>query len=626
MYKLFLSARSSSKTKSGSNNNNKNNDNDNNNNNGEEPDVAAKKDCDDDYTENGIPFAVTVHDSFLWGDDECSALEGEDEGEFERLWAQLDLQQQQQQQQPRIQPHQLYGLPPWMCQQQQQQQQEPRRLFPSILPQHHRHQQQHHPSFAATHQIVSDEEEREENEEEKRQEGENEEQNHSISNTGVATILSELTAMERTNNLPLERAKKTDKTDQPQPAFERWSIHDEEGERMEEYLIPEETSCMTPVDTCTTTDRKEVSSSQECSLSSPTSYDNRTGGDMDMNGSVPTDITPPPLPNRPTTPAAVPHHRPAPTLLVRQEPITPRSSTPATTTSTAATRPVRNLTTTTTTSNSRGNNHDDDEKNRSSCHWSERAKYITATIIKPSKKTQLGLDLRTTSQGAVEISHISKDGFLFVSGVPLQVGDFILGITTDYHDILGDNNHNNQNTNGMRKQDMVRILQRTVGPLTIVALNPTGNPTRFESMTVKPHPEYGTGIFFVSGAAAAPHLQIHSVPRNGLFAHSCWISAGDQVLSINGVDCSMVDASVATDIVKSAPRFVSIVTQTTANNNHGNDGVTKREHATTSSVGNSVLEPTNHPVAQEQSNLTTVPEGGERRMSFGLFRRRSPTS
>jgi len=196
-----------------------------------------------------------------------------------------------------------------------------------------------------------------------------------------------------------------------------------------------------------------------------------------------------------------------------------------------------------------------------------RARYISATIIKPSKRTNLGLQLQSSSDGAIiRIESVATEGFLFVSGAPLRCGDQVLCIKTrdgDYPCGRQQQQHPTTTTGGLKKNDILRLLRKTTGPLTIICKNEQGQPDTIESMTSKPHPHFGTGIFFVSGTPNWKALQIHSVPANGLFAHSL-LRKDDQVLFINGIDCTGgLDACVATDIVKSAPRYVSIVAQTT---------------------------------------------------------------
>ena len=222
-----------------------------------------------------------------------------------------------------------------------------------------------------------------------------------------------------------------------------------------------------------------------------------------------------------------------------------------------------------------------------------RPKYVSATIIKPTKRTELGLSLKTAEDGAIEIEKLATNGFLFVSGAPLEAGDQIICIKTS-----GGSLPCGSHVGGFNRNEILRLLRKLEGQLTIVAQHATGNPEQCCSMTSKPHPEFGTGIFFVSGTSEWKQLQVHSIPSNGLFANSL-LHPNDQVLSINGVDCSDLDATVATDIVKSAPRFVKIVTQTTSAN-----------------LMNAISSTADDPAAF----LRSVPE--ERRSSLGnMFRR-----
>lgn len=222
-----------------------------------------------------------------------------------------------------------------------------------------------------------------------------------------------------------------------------------------------------------------------------------------------------------------------------------------------------------------------------------RPKYVSATIIKPTKRTELGLSLKTAEDGSIEIEKLATNGFLFVSGAPLETGDQIICIKTS-----GGSLPCGSHVGGFNKNEILRLLQKLEGQLTIVAQHATGNPEQCCSMTSKPHPEFGTGIFFVSGTSEWKQLQVHSIPPNGLFANSL-LHPNDQVLSINDVDCSDLDATVATDIVKTAPRFVKIVTQTTSAN-----------------LMNAISSTADDPAAF----LRSVPE--ERRSSLGnMFRR-----
>jgi len=189
-----------------------------------------------------------------------------------------------------------------------------------------------------------------------------------------------------------------------------------------------------------------------------------------------------------------------------------------------------------------------------------RPKFASATVLKPTSKTELGLTLKTMHDGSIKIEHVATNGFLFVCGAPLKAGDELICIKSD-KGCAPCGSH----VGGFEKHEITKLLRKAAGMITIIVQHADGNPERVESMTSKPHPEFGTGIFFVSGASEWRGLQIHSVPDNGLFAHSL-LHKHDKVISINGVDCTNLDASVATDIVKSAPRYVNIITQTTTAN------------------------------------------------------------
>jgi len=178
----------------------------------------------------------------------------------------------------------------------------------------------------------------------------------------------------------------------------------------------------------------------------------------------------------------------------------------------------------------------------SECTTYDRAEFVSATVIRPTRRMNLGLNLRMVN-GQLEIAGIEQNGLLKDS--PLQVGDKLLSIGFE-------------NCAEMNLARAAQLLKKSMGIVTIIARNVSGNPQLVESMITKPTPGFGTGIFFTSGRQR--QLTVHDVPQNGLFAQSI-VSKRDIVLSINDVSCAEIDALIATDIVKSAPRYVTILAQ-----------------------------------------------------------------
>ncbi|CAB9507978.1 expressed unknown protein [Seminavis robusta] len=554
----------------------------------------------DTYTENEIPFQVTVNSAL---GDECSTLA--DEGaEFEFLWAQLELQQRMQQQQQQQQmmmmtpmqtPHQLFHMPM------------PMQFQPMAFP-----QQQQQPLVRQVSQEY------------------NNNNNAAIEEPYKAAEASESEDPVDVDELQDQfevAEREADRERRLQAELETWSVHDQllresqEESQMESYLVPDhfhhynnsqQAQQQQEIISIMTPDTNVMNEFSERTPHTPTLYDR---GEMPFppspgdayrydyehyegdNNTVPTELVPPPLPTRGPSRSTSAARPPPPNLRAPSQ----GTLEPPPTRRRLQTRvaPVNGV---------EGSSSDDFSSSSAfladattDYHHNQRAKCITATIIKTSKRTNVGLELHNTPDGAICIARIAQDGLVHVSGAPLQVGDILVGISTSK------TNHTCGNAPGsLRKNDIVRLLKKTAGRITLIAQNPHGNPSCVESMTVKPHPEFGTGIFFLSGGNAdsteEKTLQIHSVPANGLFAHSM-LARGDQVISINGVDCAQLDACVATDIVKSAPRYVSIVTKTSRNRS-----------SSSSNSDNNIT--TDDPAL----HLRTVPE--ERRASFGLFRRR----
>lgn len=204
--------------------------------------------------------------------------------------------------------------------------------------------------------------------------------------------------------------------------------------------------------------------------------------------------------------------------------------------------------------------------NSSSRAFRQRAEFCSATIIKPTKRTELGLSLSDLVEGGsgLCISGIKKNGFLFESGAPFEVGDRVLSI-------------NNHSCDRMDHKRAAKLLREAPGSVSIVVQNIGGDPLMVECMITKPSPGHRTGIGFTS-SEEPPQVNVSTIFLNGLFADSL-LTEGDEVVSVNSIPCRELDSSAVADIIISASKYVTIV----AKKFEGNgvvvafDGATRRE-------------------------------------------------
>lgn len=176
-----------------------------------------------------------------------------------------------------------------------------------------------------------------------------------------------------------------------------------------------------------------------------------------------------------------------------------------------------------------------------------RAEFISATIMKRSVGDQLGMAIREgDGPGQLVISSLRGEGVLQNS--PLRVGDTILSI-------------NGKNCTDMTQDTAATYLRQAEGTLTIVAHNSGANrsPNLIETMVEKPTPESTVGIGI--GRNTRGNLEVSKVIASGLFAHSL-LNVGDRVIAVNQVPCQRVEPSVAIGLIRAAPRYITIVTET----------------------------------------------------------------
>jgi hypothetical protein len=172
----------------------------------------------------------------------------------------------------------------------------------------------------------------------------------------------------------------------------------------------------------------------------------------------------------------------------------------------------------------------------------QRAEFISATVLKRSKDTVLGIGLTSEVFGEVTISSISSDGTLAHS--PFRPGDRLLSINT-------------KSCADMDHRTAAELLRHFEGTVNIVAYNAAGIPQTVDAMVEKPTTTTPVGAGVRRNAVGS--LEIFKIVPSGLYAYSL-INVGDRLVSINTVGCQGLDPQTAIDMIRATPRFVTLRT------------------------------------------------------------------
>jgi len=186
------------------------------------------------------------------------------------------------------------------------------------------------------------------------------------------------------------------------------------------------------------------------------------------------------------------------------------------------------------------------EFNSTSRRFQQRAEFISAALIKPRERTDLGLSVSELIGGGsgLCISEIKKKGLFFESGAPLEVGDRVVSI-------------NNQSCDEMDHKKAAKILRESPTSVTIVVQNIGGDPLMVECLITKPTPDHRTGIGF-SACTSPARVNISAIFPEGLFADSL-LTEGDEVLNVNSIPCRELESETVADIIITAPRYVTVL-------------------------------------------------------------------
>lgn len=173
----------------------------------------------------------------------------------------------------------------------------------------------------------------------------------------------------------------------------------------------------------------------------------------------------------------------------------------------------------------------------------ERAAFLSATVVKKRKSEALGLNFTESSDGVLRISSTILEGLF--ADAPFRTGDVLVSI-------------NKKNCKGLKRNRIDKLLRSTRGFLTIVVENPKGDPKLVESMVVKPHPDYPTGLGLAKDCSRYVHIS--SVKNRQIFAESL-ISRKDLILSVNGISCEYYDCKAVARIIRYAEKNVTIMAE-----------------------------------------------------------------
>ena len=175
-----------------------------------------------------------------------------------------------------------------------------------------------------------------------------------------------------------------------------------------------------------------------------------------------------------------------------------------------------------------------------------RAEFISATLLKPSAKVELGLTFQVDAESGngFVISEIHPDGLIRASGAPFQVGDKVISV-------------NNCSCDRMDHLKAATLLRTAPVEITLVVQNKGGDPHKVETMITKPNPHHQAGIGF-SCPESQDQVNVSCLLVDGLFAQSL-LTIGDEVICINGIPCRQLNSEAAADIVRSAPVYVTVV-------------------------------------------------------------------
>jgi hypothetical protein len=169
-----------------------------------------------------------------------------------------------------------------------------------------------------------------------------------------------------------------------------------------------------------------------------------------------------------------------------------------------------------------------------------RPEFIFAKILKPSVNASCGLFLKCTSKGAVIISRISEKGLFSKSNV--RPGDRVISVN---------------GISCLTAHKVAALIHAAPTFVSIVLHNRDGDPRLVSTSIPKPTRGTKVGVTLKNYRGA---IHVGRVNIAGLFAESL-LTPGQRCITINDVNCSLLRATDAANVVANAEDIVTIVSE-----------------------------------------------------------------
>lgn len=168
-----------------------------------------------------------------------------------------------------------------------------------------------------------------------------------------------------------------------------------------------------------------------------------------------------------------------------------------------------------------------------------RPEYLCVKLSKPSPGSSLGFHMQNRDSG-VFITRIDRNGLL--GNLTLREGDQILAI-------------NGVSCVEAKAQFVAKLIQKAERNISIVALNPQGDPSLVSSCVKKPYPDSRVGLCLKNDRGAIRISRIHG---HSLFIGSL-LMPGHRCIEINGRRCENMRSIVAAELLGQSSSVVEII-------------------------------------------------------------------
>ena len=161
-----------------------------------------------------------------------------------------------------------------------------------------------------------------------------------------------------------------------------------------------------------------------------------------------------------------------------------------------------------------------------------RPEFLGVLVWKETADTEVGLSVRKADDGSLRILEVNRGQ-----------GHLLQHATFEFADKLHCVNH--QRCANLTAQEAMDLVRDATGWLTIVVQNCGGSPQLLSATVCNPRHEYARAGLSLQRRVKAPHprqeehmsLYISELLSFGLFASTSLLQVGDEVISINAIDC-----------------------------------------------------------------------------------------